>query len=99
MFLSPVDENLIHRVVESCKNKSLTGADGLSMDIVKRVITTIIKPLTHIFNTSIKTGIFPDKLKIANVIRGIKEVHLLINTTLLALVSMDFVKICLRPMP
>ena len=68
MFLSPVDENEVHKVVESCKNKSSTDADGLSMNIVKRVITTIIKPLTHVFNTSFKTGVFPDKLKIAKII-------------------------------
>ena len=46
MFLSPVDEKEVHKVVENCKNKSSTDADGLSMNIVKRVITTIIKPLT-----------------------------------------------------
>ena len=77
MFLSPVDENDVIRVVESCKNKSSTDAEGLSMNIVKHIITSIIKPLTHIFNTSFKTGIFPDKLKIAKVIpvfkSGIKE--------------------------
>ena len=47
------------------------------MNIVKHIITSIIKPLTHIFNTSFKTGVFPDKLKIAKVIpvfkSGIKE--------------------------
>ena len=68
MFLSPVDEKEVHKVVESCKNKSSTDADGLSMNIVKRVITTIIKPLTHVFNASFKTGVFPDKLKIAKII-------------------------------
>ena len=77
MFLSPVDENEVIRVVESCKNKSSTDADGLSMNIVKHIITLILKPLTHIFNTSFKTGVFPDKFKIAKVIpvfkSGIKE--------------------------
>ena len=58
MFLSPVDENEVIRVVESCKNKSSADAEGLSMNIVKHIITTIIKPLTHIFNTSFKTGVF-----------------------------------------
>ena len=68
MFLSPVDEKEVHKIVESCKNKSSTDADGLSMNIAKHVITTIIKPLTHVFNTSFKTGVFPDKLKIAKII-------------------------------
>ena len=50
---------------------------GLNMNIVKYIITSIIKPLTHIFNTSFQTGVFPDKFKIAKVIpvfkSGIKE--------------------------
>ena len=50
-----------------------------NMNIVKHIITSIIKPLTHIFifQISLKTGIFPDKLKLAKVIpvlkSGIKE--------------------------
>ena len=56
MFLSPVDENEVIRVVESCKNKSSTDAEGLSMNIVKHIITSIITPLTRIFNTSFKTA-------------------------------------------
>ena len=36
MFLSPVDEKEVIRVVESCKNKSSTDAEGLSMNIVKQ---------------------------------------------------------------
>ena len=55
------------------QNQKLTEADGLSMDIVKRVITTIMKPLTHVCNTSFKTSVFPDKLKIAQIIPKFKK--------------------------
>ena len=43
------------------------------MNTVKHIITSIVKPLTHIFNTSFKTGVFPDKLKIAKVIPVFKS--------------------------
>ena len=70
-------ENEVIRVVETCKNKISTDAEGLNMSIVKHAITSTFKPLTHVYNTSFKTGIFPDKLKIAKVIplfkSGIKE--------------------------
>ena len=46
MSLSPVDEKEVIRVVESCKNKSSTDAEGLSMNIVKHIITSIIN-LSH----------------------------------------------------
>ena len=55
MFLSPVDENEVIGVVESCKNKSSTDAEGMNID--KHIITSIIKPLTHIFSTSFQTYI------------------------------------------
>ena len=55
------------------QNQKLTEADGLSMDIVKHVITTIMKPLTHVCNTSFKTWVFPDKLKIAKLIPKFKK--------------------------
>ena len=47
MFLTPVDEIEVSRVVESCKNKLSTDSNGLSMYIVKRNIATIVTPITH----------------------------------------------------
>ena len=37
------------------------------MDIVANVIPVISKPLTHICNNSFKTGVFPSRMKIANI--------------------------------
>ena len=47
-------------------NKS-AGYDNISFNIVKKCFGVLHKPLLHIFNCSIQTGIFPDKLKIAGV--------------------------------
>ena len=44
-----------------------TGYDGISFNVVKKCFGVLYKPLSHIFNLSLQTGIFPDKLKIANV--------------------------------
>ena len=38
------------------------------MDIVKRIMTNIVKPFSHICNTSFISGIFPDNMKIAKVV-------------------------------
>ena len=47
-------------------NKS-AGYDDISFSVVKRCFRILQKPLLHICNLFIQTGIFPDKLKIARV--------------------------------
>ena len=68
MFLTPADEVEVSRVVASCKNKLSTDANELSMYIIKRIIATIVTPITHICNLSFKNGVFPDKMKTAKII-------------------------------
>ena len=43
------------------------GFDNIPMKVIKNIIHQIVSPLTHIFNCSFITGIFPDKLKISKV--------------------------------
>ena len=52
-------------------NKS-TGYDDISFNVVKKCFGVLRKPLLHIFNLSLQTRIFPDKLKIARVTRLFK---------------------------
>ena len=47
-------------------NKS-AGYDDITFNVVKKCFGDLHKPLLHIFNLSLQTGIFPDKLKIARV--------------------------------
>ena len=47
-------------------NKS-PGYDDISFNVIKKCFGVLYKPLLHIFNLSIQTGIFPDELKIASV--------------------------------
>ena len=47
-------------------NKS-AGYNDISFNDVKKCFGVLHKPLLHIFNLSLQTGIFPDKLKIARV--------------------------------
>ena len=49
--------------------KDVTGGfDEIPMLIIKKTITYIVIPLKHIYNSSFKSGIFPDKLKISKII-------------------------------
>ena len=49
-------------------NKSSVGIDGISTILLKCIAPSIIKPLTLITNQIMKTGIFPNKLKLAKII-------------------------------
>jgi hypothetical protein len=68
MFLSPVIAKDIIKVINSLKNRSAPGIDGISSTLIKRVHLKIVDVLLFIVNLSFQTGIFPDKLKEAVVI-------------------------------
>ena len=60
-----------HEILEiACLSKSSksTGYDGVSVNLLKRIIYYIVEPLTHMFNLSISSGVCPNSLKIAKVI-------------------------------
>ena len=43
-------------------NKS-PGYDKTSFNVVKKCFSELCEPLKHLFNLSIETGVFPEKLK------------------------------------
>ena len=51
----------------SLKVKKNAGYDDVSFNVVKNFFGVLHKPLLHIFNLSLPTGVFPDKLKIGRV--------------------------------
>ncbi len=55
----------IEKIIDNLKTKSSYGWDNISTKLMKSIKTALINPLTIIINQSLKTGIFPDKLKIA----------------------------------
>ena len=65
IFLTPVDSLEVKNIILSLKN-SAAGHVGASL--LKLSIEHIVAPLTHICNLSLSEGVFPDQLKIANVV-------------------------------
>ena len=51
----------------SLKTNKSSGHNDISADVVKRVSDEIFAILKHIFNISLAKGVFPDKLKLAQV--------------------------------
>ena len=72
-FFSPTTKYEVTDIVTSLNNKHSAGPDEISNFILKGIISSIAVPLTHIFNKSILSGIFPKQMKIAKVIPLLKK--------------------------
>jgi hypothetical protein len=68
MFLSPITENEVEKAAKALKNKLSTGIDEIPDCVVKQCTKVLKRPLTNIYNASLESGIFPDQLKVAEVI-------------------------------
>ena len=50
------------------KPKNSSGHDEISMKLLKYLELILYTPITLLVNQSLKTGIFPDRMKIAKII-------------------------------
>ena len=67
-FLSPIDSAEVESIISNLKKGNSVGPYSIPGDLLK-VLNELISPLlVMLINESFSTGIFPDKLKIANVI-------------------------------
>ena len=62
-----VTEEEFKKAFFSLKPNKTPGYDNINVNIVKKIYEELKTPLMRIFNLSLSTGIFPDKLKIAKV--------------------------------
>lgn len=65
MALKPVSENEIIMQINSLKNNSTPGFDGISSRFIKKYHKYILIPLVHIINLIFSTGIVPSLFKIS----------------------------------
>ena len=73
MYIHQVTKKETLDTVSGCKSKTSYGRDEMSMNTVKHVIKQIVKPLTHIFNTSMICGSFPNDVDLAKTIPVFKS--------------------------
>ena len=58
----------IEKIINLLPAKTSSGHDGVSNKLLKDLNCTISYPLSIIFNQSLETGIFPEKMKIAEIV-------------------------------
>ena len=57
----------IHKIIQSLKTKDSSGYDEVSIRVLKISAPFILSPLTYIFNKSLSSGTFPDRLKFSEI--------------------------------
>ena len=62
-----ITEEKLKRAFFSLKPNKTPGYDNVNVNVVKKIHEQLKTPLMRVFNLSLSTGIFPDKLKIAKV--------------------------------
>ena len=73
LFFQPTSPPEIMRVIHSLKNNKSSGHDNISAYFLIVAAEVIAIPLTTLFNSTFKLGIFPSCLKIARVIPVFKS--------------------------
>jgi len=66
--LREINTHVLVKLVKKMENKKSSDMFGLSNCLLKQIINSIVVPLVHIINQSIRTGQIPSQLKIAKVL-------------------------------
>jgi len=64
----PISRTEIINIIKKMEGKSSCGYDNISTKLIKPINHLIAEPLSTLINESLKTGIFPDQLKIAKML-------------------------------
>ena len=72
MSFDEISHDEFVKIVESL-NDAAPGVDSIPAAVVKDVLNEIKNPLIHIFNCSLRFGIFPNELKVSKVIPLFKQ--------------------------
>ena len=72
-IMNEVTENELKSAFNSLKRNKGPGFDDINANQVKPCFDSLKLPLLHIFNCSLQSGIFPDKMKIAKILPVFKS--------------------------
>ena len=67
IFLEPVAPQELDEIIKSLKNGA-PGSDGITAQILKTIRQSINGPVCYLCNRSLTEGVFPNELKLANVL-------------------------------
>ena len=68
MYMTPTTKYEIEKLIGELENKTSSGHDQISNILLKKLKNSLLVPLEIIFNLSISEGVFPQLMKMADVI-------------------------------
>ena len=68
LFMQPCTETEIHKLIMKLPNKASGGHDNISNILLKEIGHSILPVLVQIFNESMCQGVFPNTMKLAEVV-------------------------------
>ena len=68
MFAKPTNKYEIRKLIAALPNKTSSGFDDVSNNLLKDLKDSLVSPLEIIFNKSIEEGVFPERMKLADVV-------------------------------
>ena len=68
LYLHQITPSEIKKYINKLPAKNSSGYDNISNKLLKQIKYSILKPLVHIFNLSIVSGVFPVNMKLSEVI-------------------------------
>ena len=68
LTFNPIDVTTTVDIIRNLNTKHSSGHDGFSTYMLKKLNIPLSESLTYIINCSLKSGIFPDKIKLAKII-------------------------------
>ena len=68
LFLPPTTTTEIASIIKGLPNKKSSGHDNVNNILLKEIVNQITPILEIVFNDSLVTGQFPERMKIANVV-------------------------------
>ena len=68
LFFSPTTQYELRALIKKLPMKTSSGHDNISNILLKRLSESVIVPLNIIFNKSLEEGIFPEDMKLADVV-------------------------------
>ena len=68
LMLAPCTESELSRLISSLPNKTSCGIDEINNILLKKISKSILPVLCELFNKSLETGVFPELMKVAEVV-------------------------------
>jgi hypothetical protein len=65
MFLRPIEDNEVLKLIMSLKNSKSCGHDDISTMLLKSNAVYLYRPMAHLINLSFSQGVFPKQLKLS----------------------------------